>query len=80
MWLKNNVSLYVNDADSLLDEIPTGSLQLGYTFTIFQHIPRGFVQNLLMQLQPLLADDVCAVFNLPSGVNEDTNKDEDLTE
>ena len=77
---KTNVSLYVNDADSLPGEIPTDSLQFAYAFTVFQHIPREFAQNLLRQLQPLLAEDGCVVFNLLSGVNEDMNEGEDLTE
>lgn len=77
---KQNISFFVNDADTVPDEIPAESVQVAYIFTVFQHIPREFAQELLSQVKELLATSGSVVFNLLSGMNEQLNSGEDLTE
>lgn len=65
-----NVRFYLNEADSLPEEIVPASIDFAYAFTVFQHIPREFTLSILSQLAGLLTNSGVVVFNLLSGINE----------
>jgi SAM-dependent methyltransferase len=76
----DNVSFYVNDADSIPAEIPDHSVDVAYIFTVFQHIPREYTQRLLDQVAGVLKHNGVAVFNLLSNVNLELNDGDSNTE
>lgn len=69
----DNVDFHVNDADQLPADIHSASVDVAYIFTVFQHIPREFAENLLNQVADKLRPGGVAVFNLISEVNESLN-------
>lgn len=56
--------------DGLNLPISDESVDFIYSFTVFQHIPRPFVENYLREFRRTLRPGGSAVFNILSGVNE----------
>jgi len=76
----DNLTLYANSADALPSGITQKSIDVAYIFTVFQHIPREYACQLLIQLQPLLKESGKVVFNLLTNINEELNTGEINTE
>lgn len=75
-----NVQFHVNDSDSLPAVIPEQSVDVGYVFTVFQHIPREYTLTLLTQIRRVLVTRGVVIFNLLSGFNESINQGSTGTE
>lgn len=69
----DNATFYVNEADSLPEEVLPSSIDMVYVFTVFQHIPREYTLGLLQKIHEALSDNGVVVFNLVSSINEDKN-------
>ena len=76
----NNIALYVNGPDSLPADILPASVDVAYIFTVFQHIPREYTQNILRSVERVLKPGGKVVFNLLSNINEELNEGEQHTE
>ena len=76
----DNIALYVNGPDSLPADIPPASVDVAYIFTVFQHIPREYTQNILCNVERVLKPGGKVVFNLLSNINEELNEGEQHTE
>lgn len=68
-----NTQFFPCGSDTLPEEIGENSVDWGYCFTVFQHIPREYTLNLLRDTHRVLKPGGRVVFNLVSGVNEGLN-------
>ena len=76
----DNIAFYVNGPDSLPADILPASVDVAYIFTVLQHIPREYTQNILCSVERVLKPGGRVVFNLLSNINEELNEGEQHTE